>query len=140
MNLGRNILSLSAIQKILFRFLVMVLLFGCEKFEPERTVKVETGSVTNVSYTSCSVQGTILDKGENGIIQHGFCWTITQNPTTENNNTQLGSKSSTGNFFDILTGLLSGTTYYVRAYAQNNDGFFRVIKSLFQPRHSNYQR
>ena len=43
---------------------------------------VATGSVTNVSYASCSVQGTIIDKGEKGIDQHGFCWAVAQNPTT----------------------------------------------------------
>ncbi|MCK4699990.1 MAG: fibrobacter succinogenes major paralogous domain-containing protein [Bacteroidales bacterium] len=124
MNRGRNILSLSAIQKIMFRLLVIFLLFGCKKLELERTVMVATGSVTNVSYASCSVQGTIIDKGEKGIDQHGFCWAVTQNPTTANNKTQLGSKSSTGSFSDNLTGLSTNTTYYVRAYAQNKDGVF----------------
>jgi len=124
MNRGRNILSLSTIQKIMFMFLVIFLLFGCKKLELERTVMVATGSVTNVSYASCSVQGTIIDKGEKGIDQHGFCWAVAQNPTTANNKTQLGSKSSTGSFSGNLTGLSASTTYYVRAYAQNKDGVF----------------
>ncbi|MCK4346430.1 MAG: hypothetical protein KAX05_14195 [Bacteroidales bacterium] len=103
-------------------FLILSLLFGCEKFEPERIIKVETGSVTNVSYTSCTVQGRILDKDEKGIDQHGFCFSTQQKPTTENNKTQLGLKSSTGYFSGVLTGLSAGTSYYVRAYATNSVG------------------
>jgi len=124
MNRTKNILSLYALNVIVLMFLILYLLFGCKKFELERIVMVATGSVTNVSYASCSVQGTIIDKGEKGIDQHGFCWAVTQNPTTANNKTQLGSKSSTGNFSGNLTGLSANTTYYVRAYAQNKDGIF----------------
>jgi len=124
MNRAKNILSLYALNAIVLMFLNLYLLFGCKKIELERIVMVATGSVTNVNYASCSVQGTIIDKGEKGIDQHGFCWAVTQNPTTINNKTQLGSKSSIGNFSGNLTGLSANTTYYVRAYAQNKDGFF----------------
>ncbi|MCH7658220.1 MAG: fibrobacter succinogenes major paralogous domain-containing protein [Bacteroidetes bacterium] len=122
MNRAKNILSFYTLNAIVLMFLILYLLFGCKKLELERTVMVATGSVTNVSYASCSVQGTIIDKGEKGIDQHGFCWAVAQNPTTANNKTQLGSKNSTGNFSGNLTGLSANTTYYVRAYAQNKDG------------------
>lgn len=118
----RKIFSHFDLNTVVLMFLILSLLFGCKKFEPERTIKIETGSVTNVSSTSCTAQGIILDKGKNGIIQHGFCWAVTQNPTTANNKTQLGSKSSTGNFSGNLTDLLSNTIYYVRAYATNSVG------------------
>lgn len=104
MSLFRNIFSHFALNAVVLMFLILSLLFGYEKFEPERTIKVATGSVTNVSYASCSVQGTILDKGKKGIDQHGFCWAVTQNPTTANNKTQLGSNSEWTTLTDYLGG------------------------------------
>ena len=98
MNRSKNKLSTIAFGSIIILIIIFSLLFACEEFEPIRIVKVETDSVTNVSYTTCMAYGTILDKGEKGIAQHGFCFSTQQKPTTEDNNTQLGSINSTGNF------------------------------------------
>ena len=122
MNSLINKLSTIAFGSIIILLFIFSLLFACKKFEPIRTVKVKTDSVTNVSYTTCTAHGTILEKGEIGIDQHGFCFSTQQKPTIEDNNTQLGSINSTGNFSGSLTGLSTGTTYYMRAYAQNEDG------------------
>jgi uncharacterized protein (TIGR02145 family) len=106
----------------LLSFLFISLFLKCEKIEPEKTVKVATGSVTDVTGISCSIQGAIIDMGDVGIDQHGFCWALTQNPTTADNKMTLGSKSSTGNFSGDITGLSPNTTYYIRAYASNKHG------------------
>ena len=107
---------------IISSLLVLFLLLRCKKIDPERVVKVITGSVTDISYNSCSVDGTILDISKNGIDQYGFCWAVTENPTIENDKTQLGSKNSTGSFSDNITGLSINTTYYTKAYAINTQG------------------
>ena len=122
MSCFRNIFSHFALNAIVLMFIILYLLFGCEKFEPIRTIIVRTDSVTNVSYTSCTAHGMILDKDEKGINQHGFCFLTQQKPTTEDNKIQLGSKSSTGGFIVNLTGLSANTTYYMRAYATNSAG------------------
>jgi len=118
----RKILYPFVFNAMIVSFLVISLLFACEQFEPERIVKVKTGSVAMVDYTSCRAEGILIDKGENGIAQHGFCWSLIQNPTTGDNKKELGPKSSTGGFIGNLTGLSSNTTYYVRAYATNSVG------------------
>ena len=118
---------------IIFSFL-FILLFACEKFEPKRIVRVTTGSITNVDYTSCTVQGSILDIGENGITQHGFCWSTSQDPTLADSKKELGPKSSTGNFSDILTELSPNSTYYIKAFAQSHDEEFYGDQKSFVTR------
>ena len=107
-------------------------LFGCEKFESGRIVKLVTGSVSSISYTSCSVQGTIIDVGESQINQHGFCWSDTPDPTTGDYNNKLGSIGSPGNYSADLTGLSANTTYYIRTYIQNNKDIFYGDQKSFK--------
>lgn len=102
--------------------LSMAVLFACEQFDPERIVKVETVSIENLDATSCTAQGLILDTGEDGIDQHGFCWSEAGNPSIEDNRNDLGPKGTKGSFSGSLTGLSLGTRYNVRAYATNSIG------------------
>ena len=103
---------------------LIFLLFACEKFEPKRIIKVKTGTITNVDYASCTAQGSILDIGDNGVTQHGFCWSNSQNPTIADNRKELGPKSSAGNFSGILTELSPNSIYYIKAFAQSYDEVF----------------
>lgn len=98
------------------------LLAGCKKLEPERVLKVARVSITNISYSECTLEGTILDLDETGIYQYGFCWSTTQNPTVNDFKVELGEKNSTGKFSVIITRLKAGQTYFVRAYAENSEG------------------
>jgi len=125
--------------------LILALPYGCRKFEPERIIKIETVSISDVSYNSCSVKGTILDLSNKGINQHGFCWDIIHDPTIANNNIQLGSKIIKGTFTANLTDFSSSTTYYVRAYATNseetaygNEIMFRTSDALYDSRDGQY--
>ncbi|MBL7111339.1 MAG: hypothetical protein ISS19_05295 [Bacteroidales bacterium] len=91
-----------------------------EEYELERIIKIQTGTITNITTISCTVQGTILDIGDRGIYQHGHCWSTTWNPTTNNEITNLGSRNSVGTFSSNLTGLSPNTKCSVRAYAVDN--------------------
>ena len=122
MIISRNKYSTATIYLTLSILLVLSLLPNCKKLDPERVVKVKTGSVTDISYTTCKVGGTILDIGKNGIDEYGFCWSLSQQPTFENDKIQLGAKNSIGVFSSNLTDLSVSTKYYIRAYAKNSDG------------------
>jgi|WetSurMetagenome_2_1015567.scaffolds.fasta_scaffold10194_2 hypothetical protein len=81
---------------------------------------ITTTGITENTGTSAKSGGTIISDGGSVIITRGVCWNTTGNPTISNNYTNDGS--GTGSFISSITGLVSGTYYYVRAYATNSIG------------------
>ena len=81
---------------------------------------ITTTSITSLSYTTAISGGNVSDDGGATITARGVCWATTINPTTANTKTTNGT--GTGTFTSSLTGLLSNTTYHVRAYATNSVG------------------
>jgi len=112
-------------------FFILIFVNGCKEIEPERIVRLKTGSVTDISYTSCSVHGTILDVGDSYIEQHGFCWGTVTNPSINNEKTELGKKLYPGDFSSVIYDLSAYTTYYVKSFAQNTDEIFYGEEKLF---------
>jgi uncharacterized protein (TIGR02145 family) len=101
--------------------ILSVILLTCNPVDQELQVKIETGSVTEIGHTSCVLQGKIVDAGNGKIEQHGFCYSTSEEPTVFNQNTQLGKRTTAGDFSDTITELQSGTKYFFRAYAQSED-------------------
>lgn len=99
-----------------------LLIFACEKIDHVRIIKIQSGTVSNTSYTSSSVEGKVIDIGSNGIENHGHCWSTADNPTTSQFKTELGSKETPGTFQSNLEDLTANTKYYVRAYALDKNG------------------
>jgi hypothetical protein len=82
--------------------------------------EINTLSVSNLTTSSATVSGTIISDGGSSITARGFCWSTATNPTIENSkSTETGTL---GNLSSAITGLSSGTTYYVRAYITNSSG------------------
>ena len=81
---------------------------------------VTTSSATNISFTSATVGGEILDDGGATVTERGVVYSTTSNPTTSNS--KVVSGSGKGSFTCSLNDLQEGTTYYVRAYAVNEKG------------------
>lgn len=79
-----------------------------------------TNTITNISLTSATSGGTITSDGEFDIYSRGVVWGTTQNPTKANFKTINGI--GIGNFVSTMTNLKPNTTYYVRAYATNENG------------------
>jgi uncharacterized protein (TIGR02145 family) len=79
-----------------------------------------TASVTSVTLTSAVSGGNITADGGGDIIARGICWATTTNPTLSDSKTSNGT--GTGAFVSNLSGLVAGTTYYIRAYATNSAG------------------
>lgn len=78
-----------------------------------------TSVVTAISANTAVSGGTILSNGGSAITASGVCWSSYANPTTADSKTSDGTALS---FTSNLTGLTTGATYYVRAYATNNEG------------------
>jgi hypothetical protein len=79
-----------------------------------------TAAVADITSTTATSGGTVdADKGS-PVTARGVCWSTTANPTTADNKTVDGT--GVGTFTSSITGLASGTTYYVRSYATNSYG------------------
>ena len=102
---------------------ILILLYACEKLEINREIKIDTGSVFNITSTSAEVKGEILDMGESEIVEHGHCWSIHENPDIDHDpKTTLWRMESRGVFTSYLSSLKPGTMYYVCAYAKDARG------------------
>lgn len=79
-------------------------------------VSITTGAASNISYDSARLTGSITNAGDPKYTERGFCYDTNQYPSIDK--TKVSQKASTtGNWSSDITGLNSGRTYYVRAYA-----------------------
>lgn len=79
-----------------------------------------TRAVDNIGTTTARSGGTNIVPSTGGtILDKGICWNTSTNPTISNSHNHEGSGSSS--FTSDLTGLSSSTTYYVRAFVQNEN-------------------
>ena len=87
---------------------------------PVGLATLTTTAVTAIDVTTASSGGNITADGGGAVTARGVCWATTANPTILNTVTTNGT--GTGIFTSSITGLLQGTTYYLRAYATNSAG------------------
>lgn len=81
---------------------------------------VSTGNVTHITTTTAKGSGNVTDDGGATVTERGVCWSKSHNPTVSGHHASSGT--GTGNFTVNMTDLTSNTTYYMRAYATNNQG------------------
>lgn len=81
---------------------------------------VTTTAPTSTGATTAGSGGNVTDDGGSAVSARGVCWGTAPFPTVANDHTTDGT--GTGVYASSLTGLTTGATYYVRAYAQNEDG------------------
>jgi CubicO group peptidase (beta-lactamase class C family) len=79
-----------------------------------------TSPISVLTASVVSTGGNITSDNGASVIARGVCWGTTQNPTIANNKTTDGT--GTGQYTSLVTGLLPGTTYFIRAYATNSTG------------------
>jgi uncharacterized protein (TIGR02145 family) len=82
---------------------------------------VTTNAMSSViTTTSATCGGNVTLDGGATVTARGVCWSTSPNPIVSDNHTSDGS--GMGSFTSSMTGLALDTTYYVRAYATNNQG------------------
>lgn len=81
---------------------------------------VVTSAVTDITKNTASSGGNITSDGGATVTVRGVCWSTGQTPTISDYKTTDGTGE--GSFASSISGLLSNTTYYVRAYATNSNG------------------
>jgi uncharacterized protein (TIGR02145 family) len=83
---------------------------------------VHTDSVFDISFESVSVISTVVNDGGFTISERGICWNTTGNPDI-NGDFQIDSTGTgVGSFVSSINDLIQGTSYFLRAYAINNEG------------------
>ena len=92
---------------------------------------VTTVEATNVTSSSATVGGNVTNDNGTSVTERGVCWATTDNPTVSGN--KIVSGKGTGSFSVTLSSLSAGTTYYVRAYAKNNEGTSYGTTITFTP-------
>ena len=100
--------------------LFLILTQSCEKEKPVTLPELSTFPLTELTSTSALCGGNVISDGGASVSARGVCWAIHPNPTLSDNITTDGA--GTGSFSSSLKGLISGTDYYVRAYATNLAG------------------
>ena len=88
--------------------------------KPALAPTVTTQAVSSISYTTATGNGNVTADNGGTITERGVCWNTSTGPTTANS--KATSAGTTGAYAPSMTGLSSGTHYFVRAYAINSQG------------------
>ncbi len=86
---------------------------------------INNGSCVNASETDVYIYGNLSNLGFDfsNFAHYGHCWSETNSqPTVYDEKTTFDSTSTVLNFYSFIQGLTPQTTYYIRAYAENNLG------------------
>jgi uncharacterized protein (TIGR02145 family) len=95
--------------------------FACKKKDTVAiSPSLTTNKVSAILYTTAMSGGTVTNEGGSSVTYKGVCWGTDTIPTIDNNRTLDGSGADS--FTSSISGLTSGTSYHVRAYAINSEG------------------
>jgi uncharacterized protein (TIGR02145 family) len=96
----------------------VVLLTGCKPDPVEPTLT--TVAASEITINSAKTGGNITSNGGADVISRGVCWGTAAQPLITGSHTT--DSKGIGIFSSLLSGLIPGTTYYIRAYATNEAG------------------
>ena len=96
----------------------MIIINSCKKDAVIPTLT--TSDVSDKTVSSLTSGGIITSDGRATITASGVCYGITTGPTIADLHITDGTGG--GSFTSKITGLISNTTYYIRAYATNSAG------------------
>ncbi|MGM0530862.1 MAG: PKD domain-containing protein [Bacteroidota bacterium] len=94
-----------------------------KKFTTESAAAIViTAEVSNITPTTATSGGYIIDDGGAPVTSRGLVWSKSENPTVDEKEGMTDEGEVTGIFTSKLTNLTSDTTYYFRTYATNSAG------------------
>ncbi|MBN2776048.1 MAG: hypothetical protein JXR36_00305 [Bacteroidales bacterium] len=85
-------------------------------------VILSTDPILGITSNSATASATFTDDGGQAIAEKGFVWATYTNPEVANNEGVSFEGGGVSDFSSSLSGLLDGTVYYVRSYAETAEG------------------
>lgn len=82
---------------------------------------VNTTLPSTITMSSVLAGGEVVNEGGASVSERGVVYSVNQSPTISSGNL-ISNGSGTGIFSSNISGLSSGTQYYIRAYAKNKAG------------------
>ena len=115
--------------KIVFKNILIIFflafLVRCDEYEvtSRNYPRVKTLAVSEISSQGARLNAEIIYRGDFEVINYGFVWGLTENPTKLNSDRVVFAENINRNKFSELieSTLREDTTYYVRAFVQTND-------------------
>jgi hypothetical protein len=117
-SLGQGYLN-GANYNVDFSFIAYGYLYAPATTTPTVLSDVAAGALNK---TTCTMGGNITSTGGETITARGICYSSSTSTPTTADSTAAGTDVQTGVFSASITGLTSGTLYYMRAYATNSNG------------------
>ena len=114
--------------------LLYVILFACEP--PKRLADLRVSNLEYITNSSCQIEGTFIDFGEEAILQYGFCYSTSPNPGIGNTKEIIGTNPDDAEFRGKIGGLSSSSKYYIKAYAQLDNEVIYSEERSFETLHS----
>lgn len=108
------------ISTIIFFGFFLTLTNSCNKEVLKSISVLTTNEVISVTATTAKSGGNITFDGNSAIKSCGVCWSLNPNPTILDERTI--DTATKGIFTSSMTSLIAETTYYIRAYATNEEG------------------
>lgn len=93
-------------------------------------VEIITLSAINISATSATLRGEVLNKGTRTITARGVIYSST-NPNPTGPKVQIDTLNSIGQFSGVVTSLTPNTLYNIRAYADTSTGNYLAVTLTF---------
>ena len=90
---------------------------------------VSTYPITSIGYNSATLAGSVINNGGSNILAKGLCYSKSPNPNISDYVTPTDTGS--GSMSHFLNHLDTNTTYYVRAFAQNQNGIAYGSQQVF---------
>ena len=100
---------------------VTLFLYGCEKIDVIRILKLDTVNYSDLAARSVNISGKFIDYGNEEIIEYGICWAVFKNPSVNDQKSIIGEHPSDYIFDSEITGLKPGNIYFIRAFASTVD-------------------
>ena len=101
---------------------LLLILISCEKENDPEPPTISTLSVIEITTHTAQSGGNIIDDGGDMVTSRGLVWSTLTEPSLEQNEGLTIDGSGSGLFQSQISGLHSGTKYFVRAYATNTQG------------------